>query len=157
MNRKPAVIVDMDGTLCDVSMVVHLQAEPDGFALFHRACVQCPPNAAVVEWCMDHHSRGYEILIVTGRDAWAHALTDQWLLEHLPVRPAGIYMRQDGDFRSNIEVKREIHDQLVAAYDIRAAIDDDPEILELWEQAGISVALVLDGGEVHPLARSIQD
>ena len=47
---------------------------------------------------IEHHSRGLEILIVTGRDAWAHALTDQWLREHLPVRHAGIYMRRNGDF-----------------------------------------------------------
>ena len=36
-NRQPAVIVHMDGTLCDVSTMVHLQAEPDGLALFHQA------------------------------------------------------------------------------------------------------------------------
>ena len=27
----------MDGTLCDVSTMVHLQAEPGGFALFRQA------------------------------------------------------------------------------------------------------------------------
>ena len=47
MDRLPAVIVDMDGTLCDVSAVVHLQAEPDGFTAFHNGCAQCPPNPAV--------------------------------------------------------------------------------------------------------------
>lgn len=150
MERRPAVIVDMDGTLCDVRAVVHLQGGPDGFAAFHSACAQCPPNDAVVDWCIDYHSRGHEILIVTGRDAWTRALTDRWLLEHLPVRPAGIYMRGDGDFRSNVDVKREIHAHLAAIYDIRAAIDDDPEIIELWEEVGISAAMVIDGGEVLP-------
>lgn len=27
----------MDGTLCDVSTMVHLQAKPDGLALLHQA------------------------------------------------------------------------------------------------------------------------
>lgn len=58
---KTAVIVDMDGTLCDVSTVVHLQAEPDGFTAFHHACAQCPPNEAVVEWCVEQHGRGHAI------------------------------------------------------------------------------------------------
>lgn len=151
MNRQPAVIVDMDGTLCDVSTVIHLQAEPDGFDAFHRSCAQCPPHREVVDWCIEHHSRGLEILIVTGRDAWTHALTDQWLREHLPVRHAGIYMRRNGDFRSNLEVKRDIHSRLERTYDIRAAIDDDPEILGLWQQLGIPVAMVLDWGDVSPL------
>lgn len=149
MNRKPAVIVDMDGTLCDVSAVVHLQAEPDGFIAFHEGCAPCPPNRAVVDWCVDQHSRGREILVVTGRDAWAHGLTVQWLADHLPVPTAGLYMRRDGDFRSNVDVKREIHRHLALTYDIRAAIDDDPEIVGLWQEIGIPVAMVLDWGEVR--------
>ena len=157
MNRKPAVIVDMDGTLCDVSTVVHLQAEPDGFAAFHEGCAQCPPHQAVVDWCVDHYSLGREILIVTGRDAWAHEATVCWLLDHLPVPHAGVYMRSDGDFRSNTEVKREIHSRLALTYDIHAAIDDDPEILGLWQEIGIPVTLVLDWGEVFPLTGDSQE
>ena len=147
MNRHPAAIVDMDGTLCDVSTVIHLQAEPDGFTAFHEGCGQCPPNRDVVDWCVDHHSRGHEILVVTGRDSWARGLTAQWLSEHLPVPIGGLYMRRDGDFRSNADVKREIHSRLAVTYDIRAAIDDDPEIVGLWQEVGIPVTMVLDGGE----------
>lgn len=148
MSRRPAVLVDMDGTLCDVSTVVHLQAEPDGFTAFHEACAQCPPHQAVIEWCLDHHSRGHAILIVTGRDAWARDLTEQWLSEHLPVPIEGLHMRPDGDFRANTNIKREIHGQLALTYEVRAAIDDDPEIVELWQEFGIPVAMVLDFGEV---------
>lgn len=151
MSRQRAVIVDMDGTLCDVSAVIHLQAEPDGFAAFHEACVQCPPHRAVIDWCVDYHSRGHEILIVTGRDAWARGLTERWLCTHLPVPTAGLHMRADGDFRSNIAVKREIHRRLALTYDIVAAIDDDPEIVGMWQEAGMAVAMVLEGGGVFPL------
>lgn len=147
MDRRPAVIVDMDGTLCDVSTVLHLQAEPDGFVSFHDACADCPPIPAVVDWCVDHYSRGHAIVVVTGRDASTRALTLEWLSEHLPVPIAGLHMRPDGDFRSNAAVKREIHDELAAAYEIRAAIDDDPEIVELWQEIGIPVAMVFDWGE----------
>lgn len=147
----------MDGTLCDVSTVVHLHAEPDGFAAFHEACAQCPPNGAVVDWCVDYYSQGHDILVVTGRDRWAHGLTSRWLSEHLPVPAAGVYMRGDGDFRSNIEVKRDIHSRLALKYDIRAAIDDDPEIVGLWQEIGIHVAMVLDRGEVIPLRDSAEE
>ena len=57
----------------------------------------------MVDWCLDHHSRGHEIVVVTGRDAWARGLTAQWLSEHLPVPIAGLHMRRDGDFRSNVD------------------------------------------------------
>lgn len=148
MSRRPAVIVDMDGTLCDVSTVIHLQEEPDGFAAFHRACAGCPPHPAVLDWCLAHHSRGHGLLVVSGRDGWARELTVAWLSEHLPVPVAGVYLRPDGDLRSNVEVKRDIHRRLARIYDIRAAIDDDPEIVGLWLEIGIPVAMVLDGGEV---------
>jgi beta-phosphoglucomutase-like phosphatase (HAD superfamily) len=155
VDRQPAVIVDMDGTLCDVSTVIHLQAEPDGFTAFHEGCAQCPPHQAVIDWCIDHHGRGHEILIVTGRDAWTRELTQRWLCEHLPVPTAGLHMRGDGDFRSNAEVKREIHSLLALTYEIRAAIDDDPEIVGLWQEIGIPVAIVLDWGEVLPLPTNV--
>lgn len=138
----------MDGTLCDVSTVIHLQADPDGFSAFHNACAQCPPHLAVVDWCVEQHSQGHAILIVTGRDAWSRELTEQWLTEHLPVPIAGLHMRGDDDYRSNATIKREIHRTLAQAYDIRAAIDDDPEIVALWQDVGIVVTLVLDGGDV---------
>jgi hypothetical protein len=147
MVRQPAVLVDMDGTLCDVSTVIHLQYQPDGFTAFHEACAQCPPNRVVVDWVVHHHGRGYQILVVTGRDAWARELTDQWLTQHLPVPIGGLHMRRNCDSRSNVEVKREIHDRLAVTYDIRAAIDDDPQIVELWQEIGIPVTIVLDSRE----------
>ena len=151
MDRQRAVIVDMDGTLCDVSAVVHLQAEPDGFTAFHHACAECPPHRAVVEWCVAHHGRGHAILVVTGRDDWSRELTEQWLSEHLPIPIAGLHMRGDGDYRSNVAIKREIHSQLAQKFDIRAAIDDDPEIVGLWQEVGIPVTMVLDWGDVMVL------
>lgn len=144
MNRRSAVIVDMDGTLCDVSSVVHLQAEADNFAAFHRGCAQCPPNQMVVDWCVDYHRRGHTILIVTGRDGWARALTEQWLLEHLPVPIGGLYMRGYEDYRANVEVKREAYEHLRRRFEVRAAIEDDPVIVELWEQFGITVTDVAE-------------
>lgn len=143
MSRQPAVIVDMDSTPCDVSAVIHLQADPNGFTTFHEACVQCPPHQAVVDWCLDYYGRGHEILIVTGRDAWARELTERWLSEHLPVPTAGLHMRTDGDFRSNVAVKREIHRRPALNYDIIAAIEDDPDVVGLWLEVGIPVAMVL--------------
>jgi hypothetical protein len=52
-------------------------------------------------------------------------------------------MRRDNDYRENVEVKREIyHRELRRHFDIRAAIEDDPVITELWEQFGIPVTVV---------------
>jgi hypothetical protein len=66
-------------------------------------------------------------------------------------------MRRDRDFRSNAEAKREIHGRLALTYEIRAAIDDDPEIVGLWHELGIPVAMFLDWGEVLPSSASAVD
>ena len=87
-------------------------------------------------------------MIVTGRDAWSRELTEQWLSEHLPVPIDGLHMRPDKDFRSNAELKLDIHRRLELTYEIRAAIDDNPEIVALWQDLGIPVVTVLEGGEV---------
>jgi hypothetical protein len=75
-------------------------------------------------------------------------LTTQLLSVHLPVPIDGLHMRPDGDFRSNVAVKREIHNKLALTYEIRAATDDDPEIVFLWQEIGIPVAMVLEWGEL---------
>ena len=45
-------------------------------------------------------------------------------------------------YGSNARVKREIHAELASSFDIRAAIDDDPLIAEMWVGLGISTTLV---------------
>lgn len=87
-----------------------------------------------------------------GRDAWSRELTERWLSEHLPVPIAGLHMRAGNDYRSNAAIKREIHSRLARTFDDYAAIDDDPEIVGLWQEIGIPVALVLGGVKWWPLS-----
>ena len=51
-------------------------------------------------------------------------------------------MRPQGHYGSNARVKRQIHIELVRAFDIRAAIDDDPLIVEMWTELGIPSTLL---------------
>ncbi|MFV8051350.1 MULTISPECIES: hypothetical protein [Mycobacteriaceae] len=45
-----AVIVDVDGTLCDVSSVRHfVAARPKDFDAFHSAAETCPPHTHVLD------------------------------------------------------------------------------------------------------------
>ena len=142
-QRRPAVIADVDGTLCDVTSVRHhVLDKPKNFDRFHAESAGCPPHQTAVDWCIDLHRRGNTILVVTGRMEKWHDVTHTWLQQHLPVPFEGPFMRADGDLRKDVEVKREIHRYLTATYDIRAAIDDNPAIIALWEEPGIPVTIV---------------
>ncbi|CAN1559255.1 hypothetical protein MCEMIE22_02581 [Mycobacteriaceae bacterium] len=142
-ERRPAVIVDVDDTLCDVSDIRHLYAEPDDFRSFTVASRHCPPRQEVLDWCHTHfHEGGYALLVVTGRSDEFRDITADWLDEHLEVPYTGLWMRPKGHYGSNGSVKREIHAELATSFDIRAAIDDDPLIVEMWTSIGIMSTLV---------------
>lgn len=134
----PAVIVDVDDTLCDISEIRHLYAVPDDFHTFTAASRHCPPRPDVLDWCQaQFHEAGCALLVVTGRSEQFRDITADWLDEHLAVPYAGLWMRPHGNYESNAAVKRDIHAELSQSFDIRAAIDDDPTIVELWSALGI--------------------
>jgi len=81
-------------------------------------------------------------VVVTARmQKWA-PMTRRWLDKHMPVPYDGPFHRQDGDKRSDRVVKLEILRYLRQHYDIRGAIDDNPQVIEVWRSQGIPVEVV---------------
>ena len=92
------------------------------------------------------------MLVVTGRSDEFRDITVEWLDEHLLVPYAGLWMRPRSHYGSNVHVKREIHIELARSFDIRAAIDDDPQIVEMWTELGIAATLIPEvGGVMDPM------
>ena len=138
-----AVIFDMDGTLCDVSSVVHHVRGPvKDFDAFHAGSAGCPPNGPVAAAARRVHTRGRAVLVVTGRVAKWAPMTRSWLRRHgLPCD--GLYTRADGDFRPDVVVKAEILAGIGReGYQVVAAWDDNPGVLGLWREHGIRVVEV---------------
>lgn len=142
-RRQLAVIADVDGTLCDVSSVRHyVLNKPKNFDKFHQASRFCPPHQMALDWCKGYHDQGYAVIVVTGRMHDHHEVTYQWLREHMPCPFFGPFMRPHKDLRSDVEVKREIYHQLTQTFNVKACIDDNPRIIALWEELGLSVTVV---------------
>jgi phosphoglycolate phosphatase-like HAD superfamily hydrolase len=138
-----AVIADLDGTLCDVSGILHhLEGEERDFAAFHAASADCPPNAEVVDAVRAAHDDGKAILVVTSREFVWRDLTLDWLVAHeIPYEQ--LVMRIVGDYRADDIVKAEMLDQLEAdGWTISEAWEDSSDIVELWKSRGISVHAV---------------
>lgn len=153
--RPPAAIADVDGSLCNVSSVRHhVLQEPKDFDAFHAASIDCPANDQAIQWCIEHYEAGETILVVTGRmDRWC-MLTTMWLDREMPVPYDGPFMRRDGDRRSDYIVKKEIHRYLTRHYDIRAAMDDNPSIIGLWEELGHPVTVIPGWDHDHHKTRA---
>lgn len=143
---KYAVIVDVDGTLCDVHTALHHITTPGqtkNFDAFHAEAMRCPPTEWVLDWCEAQRREGHNLVVVTGRKYRWERETIAWLDRHL-VDHYGPFMRGDDDNRRDTEVKRDIYDQLVNdhGFEIVAAIDDRPSVIALWDSLGIPTTVV---------------
>lgn len=140
----PAVVFDVDGTLVDVSSVIHLVTEgTKDFRAFHEGARACPPHQWVVDEALGHYAaKNVAVLIVTARSSRYVGPTADWLAEH-GVSFDRIYMRNDGDFRPDKDVKRDILAEIREdGYEIIKAWDDNPSILDLWAEEGIEAVAV---------------
>lgn len=144
---KNAIIVDIDGTLADVSGMRHyVKADPrrKDFDRFHKAaCLFAPVNITVKYAASKARSqRNQAVLIVTSRKRKWGDYTKMWLDKHGIVYDK-IYMRADHDDRKDYEVKRDILARIRSqGYNVVWAWDDNPNVVQLWLQEGIPVTMV---------------
>lgn len=144
MSKHKAVIFDWQGTLVDVSSIRYLVENTDkkNFPEFHRQTGNCPPIEETLYAVKRAALDGKFIAIFTGcsydfQDVFLH-----WLSRH------GVHwdltgMRAAGDFRRDVEVKREMLAYLTEHdYEIEHAWDDNPNVIELWQSEGIPTTVV---------------
>jgi hypothetical protein len=51
-------------------------------------------------------------------------------------------MRKDDDHREDYEVKKDILDHINEYWEVQHAVDDNPSIIKLWEENGISTTKI---------------
>jgi hypothetical protein len=137
-----AEIFDADGTLWDVRGIRHYVTPPRrDFHAFHMASLFCPPNSDVIADVHTAVAKGRVPLLVTARQAQYRAVTQRWLERHqVPI--VSIWMRANGDLRKDYVIKKEILDKIRLQYRVVKATDDNPAVIELWENEGIPYRLV---------------
>jgi len=76
------------------------------------------------------------IIVVTSRMEKWRGLTSLWLAKN-DIGHHALYMRGDEDYRSDYEVKKDILDKIKKHWRVVHAIDDNPNVIRLWEENGI--------------------
>lgn len=158
VGRPDAVLVDMDGTLVDVSGIryfvdatsdyVKARGGDKDFTSFHQASRHAPAIQQALDFCMRHHAAGKVIVVGTARAAMHYGVSEGWLNDYLlPICPydGPIMFRQDGDRRTDVVIKREMKRYLDGHYNIVAACDDNPPICDLWAELGIPEIEIIPG------------
>lgn len=153
---RPAVIVDMDGSLVDVSGIRHyVRRDPSdrNFTKFHAASSFVPPMPMVVEVVRALHAAGLASLIVTARKEQWRYRSRVWLRKwDVPVDALG--MRGNRDERRDDDVKRDLYIQARRlGFDPVLAIEDNPLVMQLWRSLDIPT-VVVPGWDAETLPNS---
>lgn len=138
-----AILVDMDGTLCDVDGIRHyVTGERPDFRSFHEASRFCPTRPEVEAEVRAADASGVAVIIVTARDERFERPTRDFLARYrIPHR--ALYMRPWGDRRRDTVVKAEILERIIRdGFEPVQAIEDRRDIAEVWTAHGIEVMFV---------------
>lgn len=141
-NRPTAYIFDVDGTLANVDPYLHhVRGSNRDYDAFHEASIDALPNVEVVEMLNNAVADQHAILIVTSRkDKW-RGLTSMWLAKN-NLRSHALFMRADEDNRPDYEVKRDILHKINNHWKVLHAVDDNPNVIRLWEDNQISTTKI---------------
>lgn len=134
-DRPKAVIFDLDGTLA-----INTHRSP--FDL--EKCIDDAPNTRVVELFKMYRAAGYKCITVSGRESGTkdepikyRVMTLKWLMNN-GLSPDQHWQRKQGDQRSDDIVKEEIFwSNIVSMYDVKLAVDDRDQVVEMWRRIGI--------------------
>jgi len=141
----PAVVVDIDGVLSDAASRQHyIEAPRTDWRAFFDACAD---DALIeeIKILLDLLDPDLRIVLLTGRPARVHHLTEAWL-DRYGIRWDALLMREGGDYAQAREFKEEaISDLRREGFDLRLAIEDDPRNAEMFRKAGLPCVYIHSG------------
>ena len=139
MEKVPAIIVDLDGTLCDIDhRLHHIKKNPQDWSAFNGSLDQDKSYFWCLELIAAMKARGYQVYFVTGRTDDCEEATKVWLARH-NVSYDNLFMRKFSDFREDSDVKEEIYrNHIKNKANILFVVDDRQSVVERWRKLGLT-------------------
>jgi hypothetical protein len=137
MNKTPAIISDLDGTLIKMChRDIHDAKKAYGDM----------PIPHIKEMLEMYHNN-YTIIFVTGRNEQYRDVTEKWIANNMIYGFSYIlYMRPFGDKREDTEIKTEIYNQNIKDnYDVKFVLEDRDRCVCEWRRIGVPCLQVADG------------
>ncbi len=135
---RSAVIFDMDGTLADCNHRLHWVrgAEKKNWKKFFEGVSKDEPRPEIVRLAQEL-SASNAIIIASGRPENLRKATIAWL-EQYEVPFDAIFLRPEGDFRKDSEVKAEMI-EFIRGQDFEPwlAVDDRQSAVDAWRALGL--------------------
>lgn len=140
IDLPDAIIVDIDGTI----------ALHDGRSPFDYSKVLTDqPNGPVIDVVKDYSQKELvdAVIVVSGREGSEQVRLDTitWLSRH-HIPYAYLYMREEGDYRKDVEIKKEIYETFIKGeYNILFVLDDRDQTVKGWRDLGLPCFQVAEG------------
>ena len=161
---KDIIICDLDGTLCDIThRLIHVKpkTKKDWDAFFDGILddvINEPVLRVLQEMTLGNCGCSYgsnhrEIIFCSGRPERCRADTVEWLHraeEDLfdpdpELENYKLYMRKDGDYRSDDVVKEEILNEHIPKDRVLFVLDDRQQVVDMWRRNGLTCFQVAEG------------
>lgn len=145
----PAIICDLDGTLCDVEHRQHFvrrEGKKDWRGFF-LGMVDDTPKKNVLE-ILKRFSKDHDIVFCSGRPKEYEQLTTEWLYRHLEGCGFSwhLFMREAGDHRPDSIVKEIILDfEILTQWKPTFVLDDRDQVVKMWRERGMECHQVAPG------------
>lgn len=142
MGKQTIVILDVQGTLIDVNPIRHyVTGEKRNFTAFHTATFMCEPIQQTV-WLADGAvMAGHKLAVFTGMTADYERPLRRYL-SSLNLWAEILKMRPVGDFCKDVTLKERFLDEVLLDHEVIHAVDDNPDIVGLWERRGIPTTVI---------------
>lgn len=141
-----AIICDLDGTLCNIShRRRYIQSKPKNWKAFHQALTEDVLYDFCAELLEMYKSRGYAILLMTGRPEEYQKNTEKWLNKH-QIQYDMLLMRPVGDGRKDYLVKKELFEKFIKyKYNVNFVLEDRDQVVRMWREEGLTCLQVAEG------------
>ena len=131
----PAIIVDIDGTL----------AHMKGRSPFDWDRVGEDECDDIIKGIVNSYDNLGTIIVMSGRDSCCRDITIKWLNDN-NIAWDTLLMREEGDFRKDSIVKRELFDNNIKdKYYIEYVLDDRNSVVDMWRDMGLKCLQVEPG------------
>lgn len=139
--KKPAIICDLDGTLCIFNGRGPFDEDKAGSDL---------PNMAVLNTITAMASHGYTIIFTSGRHESARDVTTNWLAQYGAPIGSPLYMRPNAvrgtsEEKDSIVKERIYRERIEPFYDVLYVLDDRQQVVDMWRAIGLTCFQVAIG------------
>ena len=138
---KNIILCDIDGTVANNDHRQHFLEGKKDWDGFFNALDKDQPIYPIIDKIIEENKSGKEIMFLTGRPERYKDLTKTWLKKYFTF-DIRILMRGDNDQRNKIITKKEIFIANFKRNEIDLVIDNDEELIKMWESFGLSTLKV---------------